>query len=304
MRETTGIVFNIQKFSIHDGPSIRDVVFLKGCPLRCVWCSNPESQKVEQEVAFNQAKCIGQKVCGTCQESCPRGAISFDGHGKVNIDRELCQVCHVCEEDCCAKALVVFGKEMTVQQVLDATLNQPGCWRSNGGVTLSGGEPLMQAEFAEALLKEYQNQGVHTAIETTGFASWDKLDRVARYCDLIFYDLKIMTEGLHKTYIGAGNQMILNNLTELSRKYPEKDLIVRTPVIPGINDSREELEKIVAFLKTLPHLTDYELLPYHAFGSGKYKQLGREYGLEGVKSPDKRAVEALNGEFRRELFGE
>ena len=298
-----GIIFNIQKFSVHDGPSVRDVVFMKGCPMRCVWCSNPESQNPAPELAYNRRKCIGTEVCGTCMEACSRGAVRADGEGKIEIDRSLCRVCHDCEKDCCARALVIFGKEMTVEEVMAATLNQERSWRCNGGVTLSGGEPLMQAEFAEELLKEYQRRGVHTAIETTGRAAWADVSRAARYCDLIFYDVKLMDEEKHRAYTGVGNRLILENLKRLSKIYPDQELIVRTPVIPGINDSQEELEEIVRFLKELPHLTDYELLPYHSFGSAKYGQLGREYSLEGLKMPEKSVIEEWNQRYRKELFG-
>ncbi len=299
-----GVIFNIQKFSVHDGPSIRDLVFLKGCPLRCVWCSNPESQNPGPELGYNANKCIGTASCGTCMEACRQKAIGPDGKGRIQIDRNLCRVCRDCEDDCCARALTVFGKEMTVDEVLAATLNQERSWRCNGGVTLSGGEPLMQADFCQELLREYCKRGIHTAIETTGRASWGDLSRVARYCQLIFYDVKLMDEEKHRKYTGVGNRLILENLFMLSKNYPEKDLIVRTPVIPGINDSKEELGKIAAYLKTLPHLTDYELLPYHAFGSGKYGQIGRKYFLEGVKAPEKAVVSQWNEEYRKEILGE
>lgn len=303
MKQRSGIVFNIQKFSVHDGPSIRDTVFLKGCPLKCIWCSNPESQKLQQEIAFNQNKCIGAEICGTCMELCERQAIYTDSSGVIGVDREKCLVCDACANDCCARALTVVGKIMTVQEVIDATQNQEASWRSNGGVTISGGEPLVQAEFTAELLEEYQKIGIHTAIETTGFTSWENLSRAAAHCNLIFYDIKLMDEEKHKKYIGADNQIILDNLKKLSQNYPQADLVVRTPVIPGINDSKEDLRQIAEFLKGLPHLTDYELLPYHAYGSNKYTQLDRLYALEGVPSMPKAAVEEINRQLRAELFG-
>lgn len=302
LHDVSGIVFNIQKFSVHDGPSIRDTVFLKGCPLKCIWCSNPESQKLQKEVAFNQNKCIGVEACGTCVEVCESQAIYMNSSGTIGVNRKMCRICNACEEDCCAKALTVVGKIMTVQEVIAATNNQESGWRANGGVTISGGEPLVQAEFTVGLLKEYQKRGVHTAIETTGFASWENLSRAAEYCNLIFYDIKLMDAEKHKKYTGADNRIILDNLKKLSWNYPRAELVVRTPVIPGINDSKEDLQHIEDFLKMLPHLTDYELLPYHAYGSNKYTQLDRIYELEGISSMPKSAVEERNRQFRVKLF--
>ncbi len=299
----TGMVFNIQKFSIHDGPDIRDTVFMKGCPLRCVWCSNPESQSGVPEVSFNRNKCIGEKACGDCIRECPRGAICPDGKGKIVIDRERCETCMVCQDSCCATALKVMGREMTVEEVLAATQNQMSSWRANGGITVSGGEPLVQTDFVEELLSKCQAMAIHTAIETTGFASWANVSRVARYCDLVFYDVKLFNDEKHQKYVGVSNRLILENLQKLSSTYPGLELIVRTPVIPGVNDSVKDLQEIVDFLKTLDHLTDYELLPYHAFGSNKYAQLGREYGLTGVKTPGKEEIAKKNRQFRQELFG-
>lgn len=304
LHDITGIVFNIQKFSVHDGPFIRDTIFLKGCPLKCIWCSNPESQKMQREIAFNANKCIGMEACGDCAAQCERQAIFPDSSGKIRVDREKCQICNSCEAGCCARALTVVGKAMTVQEVIAFTQNQESGWRANGGITISGGEPLSQAEFTENLLKEYRKIGVHTAIETTGFASWETLGRVADDCDLIFYDIKVMDAKKHQTYIGADNRVILDNLRKLSQHYPQVELIVRTPMIPGINDSDEDLQQITDFLKTLPHLTDYELLPYHAYGSNKYTQLDRAYALDGVASLPKPAVEEKNRQLRVQLFGE
>lgn len=303
MEKKTGVVFNIQKFSIHDGPDIRDTVFMKGCPLRCVWCSNPESQSIDPEISFNANKCIGTEACGDCVTLCPQHSVTPDEAGKIRIGRESCDSCKICAEACCAKALSVMGKEMTVDEVLAATQNQMSSWRANGGITISGGEPLMQAAFVTEVLRQCQMLCIHTAIETTGYSSWANLNQVAKHCDLIFYDVKIMNPEKHERYTGVRNTLILENLKLLSKTYPEKDLIVRTPVIPGINDSEEDLREIVAFLKTLDHLTDYELLPYHAFGSNKYAQLGREYGLTGVKAPSKAEIEKRNQQFRKELFG-
>ncbi|MCI8659212.1 MAG: glycyl-radical enzyme activating protein [Lachnospiraceae bacterium] len=300
----TGNVFNIQKFSIHDGPDIRDTVFMKGCPLHCIWCSNPESQSGLPEISFHSSKCIGVKSCGDCIRHCPQGAICPDENGKVEITRDRCKICEVCQDTCCATAMKVMGKQMTVGEVIAATQNQMSAWRANGGITVSGGEPLMQADFVEELLRQCGAMGIHTAVETCGFAAWADVSRVVKHCDLVFYDVKIWNDEKHQKYTGVSNRMILENLQWLSREYPNLELIVRTPVIPGINDSVEELEKIVDFLKTLNHLTDYELLPYHAFGSNKYAQLGRAYELTGAEALSREKIESWNQQFRKELFGQ
>lgn len=301
MQIKTGRIVNIQKYSVHDGPGIRDLVFMKGCPLKCMWCSNPETQSFDFQLAFNNIRCIGAEQCGYCAESCNKEAIIIDQEGSIQLDRNKCIQCFSCVEVCCSKALHVFGVDMTVNEVFDKTQDQAETWRSNGGITISGGEPLMQADFLAELLEKYKSVGVHTAIETTGYCSWETFEKVARWCNLIYYDVKLMNPVKHKKYTGVDNKLILENLKRLSETFPESEIIVRTPVIPGINDKNEEIMEIVNFLITLKKIDDYELLAYHAFGSNKYKFLGRTYKMGGIGSPSKAQIEEMNQQARTRL---
>lgn len=296
-----GRVVNIQKYSVHDGPGIRDLVFMKGCPLRCIWCSNPETQLFNFQIGYNSKKCIGAESCGYCAKVCPEGAMYISDKSMIVVDRSKCVYCFKCVEVCCSKALHVFGSDMTVDEVFNKTQNQSDVWRANGGVTISGGEPLMQAEFVAALLKKYKGVGVHTAIETSGLAPWEKLEKVIPYCNLVYYDIKIMDSKKHKKYTGEDNFIILENIKKLTKTSSVVDIIIRTPVVPGINDQEEDIVDIARFLQTLPTIQDYELLPYHGYGSSKYEQLGINYELEGVSSLEKESVHKLNQRIRKML---
>lgn len=271
-----GTVFDIQRFSLHDGPGIRTIVFLKGCPLSCVWCSNPESQGSSPVVMYKQDECLH---CGRCAAACKRKAIHLDR--KTLIDRSICTSCGECVNACPSGALVMKGRRMTVQQVVkelkkDATTYR----RSGGGITLSGGEPLVQHEFAAQLLHACKAQGWHTAIETTGFGSEEAVDRVIPFVDTVLLDIKHMDLEKHKRFTGAANDVILRNAQRISRI---SETVVRVPVIPGFNYSQEELEAIAKFAKTLRGVRTIHLLPYHTFGENKYALLGREYGLSDIK---------------------
>lgn len=301
-KQQTGCVFNIQKFSVHDGPGIRDVVFMKGCPLRCQWCSNPESQNKFPEVGYNKNKCIGTKECGYCIEVCPNKAIvninSEDETPLIDIDRQLCDNCGKCASVCPAKAITVFGEMMSIEDVIKVVQEESISWRTSGGITVSGGELLLQPEFVHGLLKECRKRGIDTAIETSGYGDWESLKNICRYANLIFYDIKCMNTDKHKAFTGVTNELILDNLIRVSHSFPETPLIVRTPFIPGFNDSEKDIETIVKFLTRIQSLKDYELLPYHAFGEPKYRQLGRKYRMTNIKSPSKEYVSRLNQKAR------
>lgn len=300
LKEITGRIVNIQKYSVHDGPGIRDLVFMKGCPLKCIWCSNPETQSSNFQIAYNNKKCIGAELCGYCVKVCDNGVFSIKDN-MIVMDRCKCINCQKCVKICCSKALHIFGTDMTVDEVFLKTQNQPDSWRSNGGVTISGGEPLLQADFVTALLKKYKSVGVHTAIETTGYAPWEKLEKVARWCNLIYYDIKLMDSQKHKKYTGMDNFLILENIKKLTENFPEVDIIIRTPVVPGINEQEQDIMDIVKFLETLPNLQDYELLPYHSYGSSKYEQLGMIYKLKDLSSLEREPVYKLNDRIRKML---
>lgn len=297
MKNVTGCITNIQRYSIHDGPGIRNTVFMKGCPLHCTWCANPETQSSMPQLAYSAVKCIG---CGRCTANCPQKALQLDENGKVLINREKCKVCFICVRSCFADAMHIFGETVTVDSVYQR-LKTNRAWRAGGGVTVSGGEPLMQAEFVSELLKKCHANGIHTAIETSGFAAWENVERVVSQCDLVFFDMKLADSVLHQRHTGVDNTLILENLQKISKDFPQLQLIVRTPVIPNVNNSLESLHTIVDFLKTLPHLSDYELLPYHGFGASKYTQLGKVYELEGLASGNKKEAETWNALFREEL---
>lgn len=279
---TTGYVFNIQRYSLHDGPGIRTIVFLKGCPLHCRWCSNPESQQPLPELAYNPGKCIGTDACFLCKSACPHGAIGEGAGGRVAIDRDACQKCFGCANVCPSKAMHIFGRLMSVAEVLD-TVETDGMFysRSGGGLTLSGGEPLMQADFAEALVKESRRRRIDATIETTGFAVWADLERVAAYLKTILYDIKSMDAEKHKQFTGVDNELILHNFVRLREAFPQLKIIARTPVVPGFNDTEADIGAIVDFLRDMPNV-EYELLPYHRLGQQKYEYLGRPYPMADI----------------------
>lgn len=272
----TGTVFDIQRFSLHDGPGIRTIVFLKGCPLHCKWCSNPESQDKNPVVMYRRDDCF---KCGRCISVCKVNAISFDN--ETHIDREKCTGCGECSNVCPSGALVLKGKKMTIQQAVkelkkDSTIFR----RSDGGITLSGGEPLTQYEFASQLLKACKSQGWNTAIETTGLGSIEAIEKVIPYVDTVLLDIKHIDPYVHKKYTGVTNDVILENAKLISKI---SKTIVRVPVIPGFNYSIKDIKDIAEFVETLKNVDTIHLLPYHTFGENKYDLLGMQYTLDKTK---------------------
>jgi pyruvate formate lyase activating enzyme len=282
-----GIVFDIKKFSIHDGPGIRTTVFFKGCPLNCWWCHNPESQAMEPELTYRPSRCIR---CGACVDACPQGAISCQDEA-VSTDLLRCTRCGACVEACTAEARQIVGREMSVDQVMaEVERDVPFYDESGGGVTVSGGEPLAQPAFLLALLQACKGKEIHTALDTCGFAPWEVLDGVREHVDLFLYDLKVMDDARHRTLTGASNERILENLRALSQAGHE--IVLRVPVIPGVNDDDRNVRQTGAFAASLPALRRVDLLPYHHAGTEKYGRLHRAYALPETRPPsDERIAE-------------
>ncbi len=278
-----GEVFNIQRFSMHDGEGIRTLVFLKGCPLACQWCSNPESQKHGPELGFIEPKCKGTPECDApCVASCPEKAIAISASGKPVIYRDKCTACGECEKVCPEDALKVVGREMTVAEVM-AEIEKDRMFyrRSGGGVTLGGGEPLMQHAFATAVLKAARDEYVHTALETCALVSWEHFKNAIQYVDRLYIDLKHMDPKVHEELTGQSNEVILNNIRQvLTVKQPE-EVVVRVPVIPGCNDSLENIKATAIFVAE-QGLTQIEMMPYHTMGSSKYDEYGMTYSLGNI----------------------
>jgi len=277
--EKSGIVLNIQRFSISDGPGIRSTVFLKGCPLKCPWCSNPESLRLEPEIILGGEKCIGDK---RCLEACPHKAISMVDD-RWTMDWRKCDNCLKCAEVCPTRRIKIAGMEMAVEEVITEIMKDESLYRrTNGGITLSGGEPLLQWQFVMALLQKAKQKGLHTAVDTSGYAQWDTFESIADYCDLLLYDLKHMDPEEHEQATGVTNQQILDNLRKIAAKNKTKVWIWR-PIIPNFNDSDEEIKELCKFVIDLGSVVEkIVLLPYHKFGEGKYLATGRVYPFQGV----------------------
>lgn len=283
----TGTIFDIKKFSIHDGPGIRTTVFFKGCPLHCAWCHNPESQTFRPELTFRPERCIG---CRACLAACAKNAITRNGDG-VRTDAVQCILCGACVEVCYAEAREVVGRDMTTAQAMAEIERDVAFYdQSGGGVTFSGGEPLAQSEFLLALLRACREKKIHTALDTCGYASWKTLNRVRPWVDLFLYDLKLMDDARHRALTGVSNAPILRNLTRLSRQGHQ--IVIRVPIIPEINDDAENLRQMAAALARLPHRHPVNLLPYHPTAAHKYERLHKPYRLSHVRPPsEERMVE-------------
>jgi len=285
----TGLVFDIQRYSLHDGPGIRVLVFLKGCPLRCIWCSNPESQSPEVEIMFDALRCQG---CGECVDVCPTEAITRDVSGQMGYAGERCNLCGLCVEVCPHKARKLVGRKMSVQEVMaEVEREMPFFRRSGGGVTLGGGEPLFQPDFSHAILRACGEQNIHTAIETCGHTEWETLEKLAGVTDLFLYDLKHLDPSRHKTLTGAGNELVLDNLRRLSALHSE--IIVRYPLVPTCNDREADIRALIRFVHEMENINKIEVLPYHRLGESKYAMLGRRYPLEGLKTPPRDRIDSV-----------
>jgi pyruvate formate lyase activating enzyme len=279
--EGAGSIFDIQRFSVHDGPGIRTLVFFKGCPLACLWCSNPESQRFDSELLFDPGKCV---ACGGCVEVCPRRAVGVDA-SRLRYDRGRCVACGRCVDACYAEARTMAGKRVTAAEVVAEVLKDvPFFVRSGGGVTLGGGEPLAQADFARGILTQCRARGIHTAIETCGHIPWPTIEAMLPWTDLFLFDLKHLDALKHRTHTGGDVDLILSNLQRLASA--TVSVTVRVPVIPEFNATVGEIRAVADRVASLG-IAELHLLPYHRLGQNKYRLLGRQYGFANDKKvPD------------------
>jgi len=287
MKENSGLIFNIQRYSLHDGPGIRSTVFMKGCPLSCRWCSNPESWNPYPEILARDAKCVR---CGKCEQVCPAGAITI-GPEERKIDRSRCTLCLECAEVCPAEAITVTGRYATLDEVAKEVESDRLFYEhSGGGVTVSGGEALLQWEFVSQLLKACKEKGLHTTLDTCGYSPWVRLKNVLDYADLVLFDIKHMDPDQHRKGTKKTNSLILRNAERIAAK--KVRLWLRVPLIPGYNDSRENIEKTAQFgLKIGAEKTS--ILPFHEWGIPKYEQLGRRYTFRRIEPADDKHVQRI-----------
>ena len=279
MNNKKGKIFDIQRFSVSDGPGIRTTVFFKGCNLRCVWCHNPESQSSASEMLFYKNKCVN---CGKCKELCANSL-------------EKCSLCGKCIIECQAEARTIAGKEYTADEVVRELVKDKRLYEnSGGGVTFSGGECMLQTDFLTELLKRCKEEGLHTAVDTAGHIPFEYFERIMPYTDLFLYDVKCFDAEIHKRYTGVTNELILENLTKLLAT--DKSVYIRIPVIEGINDSAEEMKRIKSFLDEHGAPENIELLPYHALGESKYEALGKK--AAGLSAPCKEKMAQLKSIFQ------
>jgi pyruvate formate lyase activating enzyme len=297
LSDVTGRIFDMQSFSIHDGPGIRTTVFLKGCPLRCLWCHNPESVGREPDIGYIAHKCI---ACGQCVEVCEHDAHKITEQGHV-YTRDLCVTCGTCLPGCPTGALEMAGKDITAAEVIEQVERDRMFYeRSGGGVTLSGGEPLMQPEFTHAILSLASEAGLHRVVDTSGCAPWKTAEPLLQMADLVLYDLKATDSDVHRQLTGVPNELILSNLRSLIGMDDGPDVWLRLPVIPGCNTDDQRITAMAdlcAELDASPRVKGVFLMPYHRLAESKYEQFGHEYKLAGLEPPDDELLKSITARF-------
>ncbi|GAB1475290.1 glycyl-radical enzyme activating protein [Bacillota bacterium] len=283
--KSRGLIFDIQKFSLHDGEGIRTLVFMKGCPLKCIWCSNPESHNPYKQIGYIVKSCI---KCGRCYTACKQQAIAMPDYNII-IDR--CNDCLDCAHVCMVGAKRIIGEEMTVEELIEIVEKDRIFYRnSKGGVTVGGGEPALQSDFVAELLKECKNLNIDTSIETCGHAKWAEMEKIVRHADVTHFDIKHMDSRKHLQLTGVDNHTILENAKKIGEY---RNIIIRIPLIPGENDDVENLAATIRYISRFPKLIRLELLPYHNLGEAKYGWLGKEYALKDMKTYTKEEKERM-----------
>lgn len=297
----TGVIFDIQSFSVHDGPGCRTTVFMSGCPLSCRWCANPESWSRKPQILFSEMSCKYNQGCTACQGMCPEGGLGFDQENKPVLDFAICHSCTtlVCAEACYNNALKRCAKEYTVDELMSILQRDSNNWRSNGGVTFSGGDPLAQSEFLLTVLKRCQNNNMHTAIETSGFVQPKVFAEVMKYIDFAFIDVKHMNREKHLENTGVYNDLIHNNIAMLTHSGWQGRLVLRMPVIQGFNDDDDNIAQLIQFMQT-QGIVEINILPFHRLGESKWNQLGKPYDYSTTGEISTVRLEEIQEKFLEE----
>jgi pyruvate formate lyase activating enzyme len=291
-----GIVFNVEKYAIHDGPGIRTTVFLKGCAMHCWWCHNPEGQNSKRELTYRENRCTR---CGECIKRCRRKALSFFSD-RVSLDKKKCSMCGRCAENCPSEALSIVGRKITVEETIsEIEKDKPFYEESKGGVTFSGGEPLLQLSFLSALLHECNKREIHTTLDTSGYASPKAIGEIREKVDLFLYDIKLISPAKHRKYTGVSNKLILQNLKNLAKN--KNNILISLPIIPSINADLENILRTGEFISSLKGVEKVSLLPYHKTGVDKYRNLGIPYNLNRVLPPSYQKIKIIKESL--EKFG-